>query len=116
MDKIEKKLRRKKNPELVETIILLKKNKAWKKIANLLSRTKRKQIKANLDEIDKKAEEGDTIIVPGKVLGVGKLTKKLVIVAFSFSQRAREKLKGKVRTIKEEIKNNPKAEGIKVLK
>jgi len=116
MNKVEKKLRRKENPELVETIILAKKNKSWKKVAEVLSRVKRKQIKLNLDEINKKAEEGDTIVVPGKVLGMGELDKKIKIAAFSFSESAREKLKKDAVKIKEEIKKNAKAEGIKILK
>lgn len=116
MDKVERKLRRKKNPELVRTILLLKKNKDWQKLANLVARVKRKQIKLNLDEIDQRAEEGDTIVVPGKILGRGELKKKLMVVGFSFSQKAKEKLKAKARTIEEEVKKNPKAEGVKVLK
>ena len=73
----------------------------------------------NLDQIDEKSKEGDTILVPGKVLGTGEVTKKLRIVAFSFSESARQKLKEKkceMVTILEEIKVNPKAEGIKILK
>lgn len=119
MQKIEKKLRRKQNPELVETVIMLKKNKDWKLLANLVARPKRKQIKKNLDEINKKSKEGDIIVVPGKILGEGNLSKRIRIVAFSFSEKAREKIKkqkGEIRSIKEELKKNPKAEGVKVLR
>ena len=119
MEKIEKKLRRKENPELVRTIILLKKNKEWKPLARFLSRVKRKQIKKNLEEINKNSAQGDNIVVPGKVLGKGKLEKKIRIIAFSFSEKAREEIKksgSETRTIQEEINKNPKAEGVKVLK
>lgn len=118
MQKTEKKLRKKENPELVRTIIIAKKNKAWKKISNLLLRVRRKQITMNLEEIDSKAKEGDTIVVPGKVLGTGNLSKKLKIVSFSISSSAREKMKktkSEYAGIEDEIRKNKKAEGVKVL-
>jgi large subunit ribosomal protein L18e len=110
---------RKMNPDLVESIITAKKNEAWLLVASLLSYPKRKQINKNLDEIDKESKEGDTVIVPGKVLGNGNLSKKIRIAAIAFSEQAREKLKSKkceIVSIKEEIKINPKANGIKVIR
>ena len=67
----------------------------------------------------KETEEGDTVVVPGKVLSNGEINKKIRIVALSFSKEAEEKLgkkKCEVVSILEEIKVNPKAEGIKILK
>ena len=71
------------------------------------------------EEKTKESKEGDTIVIPGKVLSQGELTKRIKIVAFSFSERAKEKLlssKCGVSTIKDEIKKNPKAEGIRIVK
>ncbi len=118
--KIDRKASKKTNSFLVETIILAKKQKAakWVEIANLLALPRRQQIIKNLDEIEKQCKEGDTIIVPGKVLGKGDVSKRIRISAFSYSQEAREKLKAKkseIVSIADEIKKNPKAEGIKVL-
>jgi len=115
---IEKKLRRKTNPYLVKTIIAAKKKKEWLKIADLVSRPKRKQTGINLDEIDKKTKEGDTIVFPGKILGKGEVTKKIRIAALYFSDSAREKLrktKSEAVSIIEEIKKNPVARGVKIL-
>ncbi len=117
--KIEKKLKKKKNPKLVETIIKAKKNGPWLKVAHLISTPKRKTAKMNLFEINEQAQEGDIIVVPGKVLGTGRIDKKIKIAAISFSKTAIEKLnksKSKATSIIEEIKLNPKAEGIKILK
>ncbi len=117
--KIEKKLVRKTNPGLVETIIAAKKNLKWLEIANLISRPKRKQISVNLDQINEKAKDGERVLVPGKVLGEGELNKRISIVSFSFSQSAKEKLKkNKVETfsILEEIKKNPEAKNIHIIK
>ncbi|MBS3091839.1 50S ribosomal protein L18e [Candidatus Pacearchaeota archaeon] len=117
--KVEKKLRRKTNPELVETIIAAKKNPKWLEIANLISRPKRKQISVNLDQINEKVKDGERVIVPGKILGEGQLNKKIALVGFSFSQSAKEKLKkNKIETLEllNEIKKNPEAKNIKIIR
>jgi len=116
--KIEKKLKRKTNDELVKTIIAGKKNKNWLKVANLISYPKRKHIVFNLDEIDKKTKEGEIAIIPGKVLGTGEIHKKIKIVAFNFTETAKEKLKKSgiaTAKISEEINKNPDAKGVKIL-
>jgi len=116
--KIEKKLRRKTNTELVETIISAKKKKAWLKVAHLISTPKRKQLALNLEDIDAQAKDNETIVVPGKVLGTGEITKKIRIVGLSFSTSAVEKLeKAKIKfsELAEEIKSNPDAKDIRIL-
>ena len=116
--RIEKKLRRKTNPDLVSTIIAGKKNSKWLEVANKTSSPKRKKIVLNLDEINQQSKENDIIVIPGKVLGVGNVNKKIKIVAFSFSSSAMEKLKkAKIETsaIIDEIKKNPDAKNVKIL-
>lgn len=115
--KISKRMKRKTNSELAETILLAKKNNLLE-IAKMLSGPTRKRISLNLEEIDKEAKGNETIIVPGKVLGQGKINKKIKIIALSFSSSAEEKLKKagcQAVTIKEEIEKNKKLEG-KILK
>jgi large subunit ribosomal protein L18e len=117
--KIFKQTKRKTSQELVETILACKKNKNWKNIAEILSSPRRMKICVNLDEINEKTKEGDTIIVPGKVLSEGNVDKKIRIVALNFSEKAREKLKktkSEVVNILEELKINPKFQGAKVSK
>src|SRR3989338_11022218 len=117
--KIEKKLRRKTNLDLVETIIAAKKNSKWLGIAQAISRPKRKQIKMNLDQINEQVKDGEKVVVPGKVLGEGELNKKISLVGFSFSQSAKEKLKkNKIETLEllNEIKKNPEAKNIKIIR
>lgn len=115
---IAKQARRKTNTELVDTILETKKNKEWIEVSAVLSRPRRKRMDINLDELNKKVKEGESIVFPGKVLGVGELDKKIKLIALSFSQSAVEKLKkNKVdfSTISEEIKKNPKMK-MRVLK
>ena len=70
-------------------------------------------------EIDKQTSMGDTVLVPGKVLSLGEITKKIRVCSFGISQEALEKLK-KTRSewvnILDEIKRNPKAEALKIIK
>ncbi len=116
---IEKQLQRKRNAELVETIIAAKKNKSWLGIAGILAGSKKNRTNINLEEIDKEAKEGETIVVPGKVLGQGEVIKKGKIVSLNFSNKAKEKLLKvgvELSNILEEIKKNPQAKNIKVLK
>ena len=87
---IEKQLRKKTNPELVETIIAAKKHKNWLKIAGLLSTPRKKHKTMNLKDINEISKEGETIIIPGKVLSQGEINKKIKITALSFSQKAKD--------------------------
>lgn len=114
---IDKQMKRKTSSELIETIKKAKKKNNWLEVAGLLSSPKR--ISVNLKEIEKKSEEGDTILIPGKVLSEGEISKKIRIAAMNFSGKAGKKLKGKnckLVSILEEIKENPDAKGIKILK
>ncbi len=116
---IETQLRRKTNPELVKTIIEAKKKKHWLVIAGVLSSPRVKKINVNLDKINEEAKEGEVIVVPGKVLSEGEISKKVKVAAFSFSEKAKEKIanaKGEVLTIMEEIKKNPDAKNVRIVK
>ena len=115
--KIETQLRTKTNPELVEVIVLAKKNPAWIEVASLMTSPGSKTSEKNLSEIQK--AEGKTIVVPGKVLSQGEISKKIKISALGFSEKAEQKIKeAKIdyNYILEEIKLNPGALGIKILK
>ena len=117
--KIEKQLKKKRNPELVKAVILAKKNSKWLEIASILSGSTRNKIQINLDKIEKNSTPGDIIIIPGKVLSVGNLTKKVRVVALNFSEKAKEKLlksNCEVVLLKNEIENNKEAKGVRILK
>jgi large subunit ribosomal protein L18e len=117
--KISKQLERKSNSILLETVLAGKKQEAWLGVAGILSGPRRNKICINLDEIDKNSKEGEIILVPGKVLSQGEITKKVKVISFNFSEKAKEKLlsaKCQVSYIIDEIKSNPSAKGIKILK
>jgi large subunit ribosomal protein L18e len=116
--KIIKQSEKKTNPYLVETIFAAKKNENWKRIAEILSGPRKKNMNLNLGEIGNKIGEEKNIIIPGKVLSQGEIGKKAKIIAFNFSEKAREKLSKagcEILNILEEIKKNPEAKGVKIL-
>jgi large subunit ribosomal protein L18e len=117
--KISKQLERKNNLELTNSILAAKKHDAWVEVAGLLSGPRRNRININLDEINSRCKEGENIIIPGKVLSQGQIEKKIKIIAFNFSEKAKEKLlsaKCQLSYIIDEIKLNPSAKGLKILK
>ena len=117
--KIEKQLKRKSNQELVKTIIAAKKTKSWIEVAETLSTPTRKRIVINLDKINLEAKEGDIIVVPGKILSLGELDKKIKIAGLSISESALEKInktKSEFIPLRQEIKLNPSAKGIRLIK
>lgn len=116
--KIGKQLERKNNKELVGTILAAKKKDKWLKVARILSGPRRKAIGLNLEEINENSKNGETVVIPGKVLSQGEISKKVTIVAQSFSEKAKEKLlKSKIShlSIIEEIKKNPDMKKCRVL-
>jgi large subunit ribosomal protein L18e len=115
--KIENRIRQKRNPFLITTAIALKKTNP--EIAKILVMPKRKMVRFNLEQLDVQLKDGDKVVIPGKVLGEGELTKKVTIVAYSFSENAVEKLKkAKVdfANLSEEIKTNKKLNDYKILR
>ena len=115
---IKKQTKRKSYTALVETINLARKTPAWNKVAAFLSGPRSRYVAINLNTLDEKSSEGDTIVVLGKVLGVGDFSKRVRVCAVSFSASAKEKLhkaKSECLTIAEEIKKNPKSQGVKII-
>lgn len=111
------------NPQLKKLIAELKelgrKQNAliWRLVADELSRPTRKRREVNVGSIDLVSEENDTVLVPGKVLSAGELTKKVTVAAWKFSGKAKEKIskKGKALTIHELMKANPKGSKVRIL-
>ena len=111
----------KENTQLVETIRKLNSqdNAIWKKVAYELCRPRRQQVEVNLNKIAVYANDGDTVLVPGKVLGNGFMDKKVTIAAFSFTQSARlliDKAGAKIVSLEKLLETNPTGKGVIILK
>jgi large subunit ribosomal protein L18e len=89
----------------------------WRRIALDLEKPTRKRRMVNVYKIDKVAQENETVIVPGKVLGTGDLNKSVKVAAYQFSQDAIRKIneKGETLTIEELMTKNPSGKGVRIL-
>jgi len=112
------------NPLLKELIENLRKksfeikSNFLKDIAEKLNKPRRQRVEVNLAHIDRNAKKGDTVIVPGVVLGYGSLSKSITISAWKFSKPAKEKIKesnSKAISIEELVKINPKGKKVRIL-
>ena len=109
---------------LIKTLNFLRKsgNKynapIWKKVRELLRRSKRKRIAVNISRINRHTTEGDIVVVPGKVLGSGFIDHKITIGAFAYSLVARKKLLSigcTVLNIEELVNKYPRGSGVKII-
>ncbi len=90
----------------------------WRRVAELLERPTRNRVEVNLGRIERHAREGEMIIVPGKVLGSGRLSKKVTIAALAFSEQALMKIKesgGRAITIADALRENPRGRNTRII-
>ncbi|MCL2147800.1 MAG: 50S ribosomal protein L18e [Methanomassiliicoccaceae archaeon] len=113
------------NPQLIALITDLKaktrENGAalWRDIALRLEKPKRNWAEANLSKLERYAKEGDTVIVPGKVLAAGSVTKSMTVAAYSFSAAAAAGIAaagGTTMTIRELMDANPEGSRVRIMR
>lgn len=108
------------NKQLKELILELRKTKEniWERVAEMLEKPSRQRVEVNLWSLDNKVEPGEFVVVPGKVLGKGKVSKKFTVGAWQFSSTAEKKLeesKCDAITIPELIKKKPEGSGVRII-
>ena len=115
---------RKTNPNIIVLIDELKRasrdNDAaiWRDIARRLEKPISRWSEVNVGDLERTANPKDTIIIAGKLLGSGILTKPINVAAFNASEAAIKKVNdvgGKVMTIEELAADNPKGSGIRIM-
>ncbi|MEA3430037.1 MAG: 50S ribosomal protein L18e [Nanoarchaeota archaeon] len=112
------------NLELKNLILELKKKSSdskillWKRIARDLEKPSRQRRKANLYRINRYTRDDEIALVPGKVLSLGNIEKKITIAALNFSDHAIIKINAagaKAITIKELLKQNPEGKKVRII-
>ncbi len=104
--------------QALKTLAVSKERPLWKRVAVELHKPTRQKREVNVFKLERYANDGDIIIVPGKVLGSGVISKKLTVAALQFSDSAREKIlsqKGEVLSIEDLMKKNPDAKGVRIM-
>lgn len=90
----------------------------WKRVAELLSAPTRKRATVNVSKIQRHTNDGDTIVVPGKVLGSGILTNKVTVAALNASTSARLMIidaGGSLISIHELLNQAPSGKGVTII-
>jgi large subunit ribosomal protein L18e len=88
------------------------------KLARELGRPERIRRDVDLSRIERYAEKGDVVAVPGNVLGAGLLTKPLTVAAWRFSTAAKEKIEkagGKALSIEQLVEQNPAGTKVRII-
>ncbi len=115
---------RKTNPGLLALIQDLKKmswkNNApiWRDIAVRLEMPSKSWAEVNISRIAFYVKKGETIVVPGKVLGAGDIDFSVTVGAFQFSKQARDKIEkagGKTMDIPTLAEKKPKGKGLRII-
>jgi large subunit ribosomal protein L18e len=113
------------NPELIKLIRFLKKQgrekeaSIWRDVAKHLSKAKQRRAAVNLSRINRYTQKGDSVVVPGKLLGAGALDHTVTVAAFSASEKAKAKIeeaKAKYLSITELVEKNPKGANVKIIR
>ncbi len=90
----------------------------WDAVAEKLSAPRRRRVAVNLSKINRYTSEGDTVVIPGKVLAAGALNHPVTVAAAAFSQKAVEKIQaagGRVIHILQLVEENPRGSGVKII-
>jgi large subunit ribosomal protein L18e len=90
----------------------------WQDVADRLEKPRRTHAEVNLGRIERYATEDETVIVPGKVLGSGVLTKEVTVAAVDFSGSAETKIEqvGNAIHLEEALSNNPEGSDVRVIR
>jgi large subunit ribosomal protein L18e len=124
MSRLNSRLEKKSNPELVslarklQTVHAHHNSPLWKDVAKRLSSSRSNWPSVNLSKLERYSKEGDVLLVPGKLLGSGKISKKVKVAAFAASKSAVEKLNSsgsEFMSIDKLAEANPKGTGIKII-
>tara|TARA_B100001750_G_C15322498_1_gene502940 strand:- start:25 stop:372 length:348 start_codon:yes stop_codon:yes gene_type:complete len=97
-----------------------KKNDApiWLKLAKSALKSNSNQKTVNLKKIDEISNDGNAIIIPGKVLGTGNISHKIILSSFSISNSAAKKIKdsgGEILKFSDMIERFPTGNGVIII-
>ncbi|MFC7165639.1 50S ribosomal protein L18e [Halospeciosus flavus] len=91
----------------------------WHDVADRLEKPRSTHAEVNLSRIERYANENETVVVPGKVLGSGALDKSVTIAAVDFSGSAKTKIEhadGEAVELEQAIENNPEGTNVRVIR
>ncbi|MCL5254430.1 MAG: 50S ribosomal protein L18e [Candidatus Thermoplasmatota archaeon] len=90
----------------------------WRAVALRLEGPLANRPVVNLSRLDRLVSNGDSIVVPGKVLGSGEISKKITVSAYSVSSSAKTKLEKagcEIHDLETLANSNPKGSGLRLM-
>ncbi|MFH1623310.1 MAG: 50S ribosomal protein L18e [Candidatus Aenigmatarchaeota archaeon] len=90
----------------------------WMDVAAKLRKPRRIKAAVNVVDLERHAQAGETVVVPGVVLSNGELTKTVHVAAWRFSPAAAAKIKkakGSAMTIDELLAKNKSGSKVRIL-
>lgn len=115
----------KSNPHKMELVQALRKASRehdapiWRDIASRLEKPNRSYAEVNIDRINRYAKDGETLLIPGKVLGAGVLGISVTVAALNFSEAAQAKItdaNGRCISIEELMAANPNGSRVRIMR
>jgi len=114
----------KENSELVRLVVELRRAARahhapiWGSVADRLERPRHQLTPLNVGHLERLTRPDETVVVPGKVLANGPLSKRLVVGAFAYSTEARAKIHaagGTALTLHDLLRSKPDGAGVRLL-
>ena len=90
----------------------------WMKLSKSALKSNSNQKTINLKKIDENSNDGNAVVIPGKVLATGTISHKIILSSFSISNSAAKKIKesgGEVIKFSEMIERFPTGKGVKII-
>ena len=90
----------------------------WSKIAKNVLKSNSNKKTINLKKIDKLTDDGNAVVISGKILGTGNLSHKVLVSSFSISNSAAKKIKesgGEILQFSDMIDRFPTGKGVKII-
>jgi large subunit ribosomal protein L18e len=112
------------NPELLRAIRELRSAArshdapVWATVADDLERSRHPSRPVSVGHLDRIASAEETIVVPGKVLSDGLLSKRLTVAAFAYSAGAKTKIHaagGVALSLHDLLKSKPDGTGVRLI-
>ncbi len=114
---------RKGNSELVHVVVALRRAARahgapiWASVAERLERARHQTTPVNVGHLERLVAADATVVVPGKLLADGHLTKSLTVAAFAYSAEARKKIRaagGSAISIPDLLQSRPDGAGVRL--
>lgn len=112
------------NPELLRAIQELRRAArshdapVWASVADGLERSRHPSRPVSVGHLDRIAVAEETVVVPGKVLSDGVISKRLTVAAYSYSAQAKSKIHaagGTALSLHDLLKSKPDGAGVRLI-